>query len=443
MALPSGVSTFTLQFGRLVNTFGGPMGTRLTVEPSHELVWAATGDRISAVSVVSAAVDGEFGVVQLPHTDQPGFVDLNGNAITDFWYTVRATDVMSGRVVSAKVTRHIQATSDIGFVDLEMIPVDTVVAPAGSVPLPAVTSVNGQTGAVVVDVPAASPEQIEQAVTDWLSENPVEGVTQAELDAAVAGLARSADLAEVATSGAYTDLDGLPVLDFAPTVHTHAQSDVDGLTDALGSKVDTDDSRLSDARTPVAHTHEIGDVTGLEDALANAGGGGGGLSGTGTPEGVHTATVGTIYTDTAATTGAIRWIKASGTGNTGWKVLYGDTGWRRVTDAGVAGGVTSAVFNFRRIGYVVEFNGRGVNGATTGYGYKALQFPLGFTPHVFAGTRNDLWWWENYIAWKSAFMDNVTRELRLAGATPGAGFSMNLTYSTVEAWPAVLPGTPV
>lgn len=139
-------------------------------------------------------------------------------------------------------------------------------------------TINAQVAAYLIENPAASPEQIEQAVTAWLSENPVEGVTQAELDAAVAGLARSADLAEVATSGAYADLDGLPVLDFAPTAHTHAQSDVDGLTAALASKVGTDDPRLSDARTPVAHTHEIGDVTGLEDALANAGGGGGGVS---------------------------------------------------------------------------------------------------------------------------------------------------------------------
>lgn len=54
------------------------------------------------------------------------------------------------------------------------------------------------------------------------------------------------------------------------------------------------------------------------------------MSGTGFPEGVVTAPVGSKYTDKAATNGAIEWIKASGTGNTGWRVVYGDTGWRNV-----------------------------------------------------------------------------------------------------------------
>lgn len=52
--------------------------------------------------------------------------------------------------------------------------------------------------------------------------------------------------------------------------------------------------------------------------------------GTGSPEGVITAPVGTRYTDTAATNGAVEWIKFSGAGNTGWRVVYGDTGRRAV-----------------------------------------------------------------------------------------------------------------
>lgn len=49
------------------------------------------------------------------------------------------------------------------------------------------------------------------------------------------------------------------------------------------------------------------------------------FAGTGSPEGNVSAPVGSIYTDTAATNGAIRWVKASGTGNTGWRNDYGDT----------------------------------------------------------------------------------------------------------------------
>ena len=42
-----------------------------------------------------------------------------------------------------------------------------------------------------------------------------------------------------------------------------------------------------------------------------------GYRGTGSPEGKVAAPVGSTYTDTAATNGAIRWIKTSGTGATG------------------------------------------------------------------------------------------------------------------------------
>ena len=52
------------------------------------------------------------------------------------------------------------------------------------------------------------------------------------------------------------------------------------------------------------------------------------IHGTGMPNGKVTAPVGTTYVDTAVTNGALKWIKRSGTGNQGWEVLTGDTGWR-------------------------------------------------------------------------------------------------------------------
>ena len=52
------------------------------------------------------------------------------------------------------------------------------------------------------------------------------------------------------------------------------------------------------------------------------------IHGTGMPNGKVIAPVGTTYVDTAVTNGALKWIKRSGTGNQGWEVLTGDTGWR-------------------------------------------------------------------------------------------------------------------
>lgn len=48
--------------------------------------------------------------------------------------------------------------------------------------------------------------------------------------------------------------------------------------------------------------------------------GGGGLVGSGSPEGVQTAAAGTTYYDTV---GFGYWVKGSGSGNTGWVELIG------------------------------------------------------------------------------------------------------------------------
>ena len=51
------------------------------------------------------------------------------------------------------------------------------------------------------------------------------------------------------------------------------------------------------------------------------------IRGTGSPEGRIVAEIGTTYVDVNVTNGALKWIKESGNGNTGWKVTEGDTGW--------------------------------------------------------------------------------------------------------------------
>jgi len=67
--------------------------------------------------------------------------------------------------------------------------------------------------------------------------------------------------------------------------------------------------------------------------------------GTGSPEGVVTADVGTYYNDTAGTNGAWRWQKTSGAGNTGWSVIIGNTGWRTITSWTTGAVVTGQALN--------------------------------------------------------------------------------------------------
>ena len=52
------------------------------------------------------------------------------------------------------------------------------------------------------------------------------------------------------------------------------------------------------------------------------------IHGMGMPNGKVSAPRGTTYVDMEATNGALKWIKTTDGGNTGWQVFTGDTGWR-------------------------------------------------------------------------------------------------------------------
>ena len=54
------------------------------------------------------------------------------------------------------------------------------------------------------------------------------------------------------------------------------------------------------------------------------------LTGTGMPNGRVNGTLGQTYVDTAKTNGALKWIKRTTSGNQGWAVLDGDTGWKNI-----------------------------------------------------------------------------------------------------------------
>ena len=54
------------------------------------------------------------------------------------------------------------------------------------------------------------------------------------------------------------------------------------------------------------------------------------LTGTGMPNGKVEGKLGQTYVDTAKTNGALKWIKRTPSGNQGWAVLDGDTGWKKL-----------------------------------------------------------------------------------------------------------------
>ena len=54
------------------------------------------------------------------------------------------------------------------------------------------------------------------------------------------------------------------------------------------------------------------------------------LTGEGMPNGKVDGTIGQTYVDTRKTNGALKWIKRTPSGNQGWAVLDGDTGWKNL-----------------------------------------------------------------------------------------------------------------
>lgn len=80
------------------------------------------------------------------------------------------------------------------------------------------------------------------------------------------------------------------------------------------------------------------------------------IHGTGMPNGVVTADIGTTYVDENKTNGALKWIKTTNGGNTGWQVFTGDTGWRTLPLVNKRG---NAKLQIRRINdeVIVKFDG--------------------------------------------------------------------------------------
>ena len=76
------------------------------------------------------------------------------------------------------------------------------------------------------------------------------------------------------------------------------------------------------------------------------------LTGTGMPNGKVEGTLGQTYVDTAKTNGALKWIKRTASGNQGWFVLDGDTGWKKLN---VLSKLGNSYMQVRRVNNTVSY----------------------------------------------------------------------------------------
>ena len=165
------------------------------------------------------------------------------------------------------------------------------------------------------------------------------------------------------------------------------------------------------------------------------------LSGTGTPEGVVTAAPGSTWLQTDSTTdvkGWIKWVKATGTGNTGWQAgAEADTGWRAITPNGSGWGSAGAIY-IRRRGNTVEWalDSLGTTG-TSGTIDTALATTSGWRPkhYGFGGYRN-----LGTGVYGSLIYNGGNLSMSVA---PASGHTVigSLVVTTRDAWPSSLPGS--
>ena len=169
--------------------------------------------------------------------------------------------------------------------------------------------------------------------------------------------------------------------------------------------------------------------------------GGSDLTGTGMPNGVVSAPPGTYYTDTAGTNGAWRWLKKSGTGNTGWEVVIGDTGWRNI-ESYLKPGWSGKTY-CRRQGGSVTYHFEGTT-VTPGEGVtdSAIAIPQGF-----AGARPiDVGQLRPFVYDTSLKFYRVwlqSTSITIVGATSSPTLLYSAFTAVAEtAWPTSLPGVP-
>lgn len=186
------------------------------------------------------------------------------------------------------------------------------------------------------------------------------------------------------------------------------------------------------------------------------------IHGTGFPNGKVTAPVGTTYVDTAVTSGALKWIKRQGSGNQGWEVLTGDTGWRTLNIKSKLG---NSYLKIRRKNDVVTYQFGGLSWGwfgvirRGGVGYEAQGsdkerncyilglggVPVGFRSEssLIGGIYNDkgipygTWYFggagdSNMLRFQ--FTDPVPTDRDIGDIRVSS-----ITYLTNEPWPTTLP----
>lgn len=120
------------------------------------------------------------------------------------------------------------------------------------------------------------------------------------------------------------------------------------------------DPFVTRSKIPTIDTNQFATKNDLEELKRTAGSGNASneLKGQGFPYALN-ADIGTIYTDTTAKNGAVKWIKKGpGTGASAWAVIFGDV---KFKPRNIASNQTNAYVEFRRVNSTVEISFGGLS----------------------------------------------------------------------------------
>nr|DAT46565.1 MAG TPA: hypothetical protein [Caudoviricetes sp.] len=170
------------------------------------------------------------------------------------------------------------------------------------------------------------------------------------------------------------------------------------------------------------------------------------FSGTGQPNGKVSAPPGSEYTDTAVTCGAVKWIKMRGMSNTGWTVLYGDTGWRDISTLLINGWKNKANHMImRRINckVILRFPFVGLDGsAATKSVFLTLPDGFKYRNGSNYGAIGTIVVGNGFELGTTANLQIVSKDFDSLSTKPSSlDMTGELLWTTDDAYPSILPGT--
>ena len=170
------------------------------------------------------------------------------------------------------------------------------------------------------------------------------------------------------------------------------------------------------------------------------------LYNTGQPNGRFSAPPGSTYTDTAVTCGAVKWIKMGGTGNTGWTMMYGDTGWRDVSTLLLNGWKNKTNhMTIRRINckVILRFPFVGLDGsAATRPVFITLPDGFKYRNGSNYGAIGTIVVGNGFELGTNANLQIVSKDFNSLSTTPSSlDMTGELSWTTDDPYPSTLPGT--